>query len=81
VGALPLSTLPKAGLEHPDLPENYSYTGDYLAYQRCPRQYMLFHYYGLVPARSQTMLFGSAVHQTLDDLHQYLIAQRQGGKP
>lgn len=79
VGALRLSTLPNAGLEHPDLPENYSYTGDYLAYQRCPRQYMLFQHYGLVPSRSQTMLFGSAVHRTLDDLHQYLIAQRQGG--
>lgn len=76
---LALNTLPAADLDDDDLPQNYSFTGDYLGYQRCPRQYMLFRHYGLVPARSQTMLFGSAVHRTLDDLHQYLIAQRQGG--
>jgi DNA helicase-2/ATP-dependent DNA helicase PcrA len=37
---------------------------------------MVFQRYGFVPSRTQTMMFGSLVHQTLEDLHQYLIAQR-----
>lgn len=69
-------SLPAAGPDHDDLPRNYSYTSDYLLYQTCPRQYMLFRRYGLVPSRSQTMMFGSLVHRTMDDLHQLLIAQR-----
>jgi DNA helicase II / ATP-dependent DNA helicase PcrA len=69
-------TVPEAKLESDDLARNYSYTGDYLGYQKCPRQYMVFRRYGFVPSRTQTMMFGSLVHQTLEDLHQYLIAQR-----
>jgi DNA helicase-2/ATP-dependent DNA helicase PcrA len=76
IAQLDLAHLPETMLIDDALPRNYSFTGDYLAYQTCPRQYMIFHKYGFVPARSQTMMFGSLVHQTLDDLHQYLIAQR-----
>lgn len=71
-----VSSLPLAKADDKDLPKNYSYTADYLAYLKCPRQYMIFRKYGLVASRSQTMMFGSLIHRTLDDLHQYLIAQR-----
>lgn len=71
-----LATLPDAKLESDDLPQNYSYTGDYLMYQKCPRQYMIFRRYDFVPSRTQTMMFGNLVHRTLEDLHQFLIAQR-----
>jgi len=37
---------------------------------------MIFRKYGFVPSRSQTMFFGNLVHQTLEDLHHYLIAER-----
>ena len=76
IADLDLDTIPEAEGEKDQLPRNYSYTGDYLQYQKCPRQYMIFQRYGLVPSRSQTMMFGSLVHQTMDDLHQYLIARR-----
>ena len=71
-----LSGVPSAATTHDPAPRNYSFTSDYLAYTRCPRQYMVFRRYGFVPSRSQTMMFGSLVHRTLDDLHQLLIAQR-----
>lgn len=77
---LDLDTIPAATIEDTDLPKPYSYTGDYLLYRHCPRQYMLFQKYGLVPARSQMMFFGSLVHQTLEDLHNYLIAQRENAQ-
>ena len=76
ISQLDVSTLPAARLEEEDTPHSYSYTGDYLFYQKCPRQYMVFKKYGFVPSRSQTMMFGSLVHRTLDDLHQLLIARR-----
>ena len=73
---LDLHAVPEARLESDHLARSYSYTGDYLNYQKCPRQYMVFQRYGFVPSRTQTMMFGSLVHQTIEDLHQYLIAQR-----
>ena len=71
-----VASLPAAHLQKDDTPRSYSYTGDFLFYQRCPRQYMIFRKYGFVPSRSQTMMFGSLVHRTLEDLHQLLIARR-----
>jgi DNA helicase II / ATP-dependent DNA helicase PcrA len=68
--------LPTAGVKNEELPHTFSYTGDYLFYRKCPRQYMIYRKYGFVPARSQTMFFGSLVHQTLEDLHQRLISSR-----
>lgn len=58
------------------LGQSYSYTSDYLLYKRCPRQYMIFRKYGFVPARSQLMLFGSLVHQTIEDLHNHLLIEK-----
>jgi DNA helicase II / ATP-dependent DNA helicase PcrA len=71
-----VSTVPAANLEDQELPQSYSYTGDFLLYRKCPRQYMLFRKYGFAPSRSQTMFFGSLVHETLEDLHQQLIHAR-----
>lgn len=72
-----VSSLPVAKIEGGDIPRNYSYTSDYLQYQKCPRQYMLFRKYGFVASRSQTQFFGTLVHQTLEDLHLLLISQRK----
>ena len=72
-----INTVPAAKLDELDLSKNYSYTSDYLLYQKCPRQYMIFQKYGFVPSWSQTMFFGSLVHQTLEDLHQHLIAEKR----
>lgn len=68
-----IETLPNAEVDENDVSRNYSYTSDYLNYQKCPRNYMLFRKYDFVPSRSQTMFFGSLVHQTIEDLHNYLI--------
>lgn len=57
----------------------YSFTADYQLYSRCPRRYMMFRQLGFVPYRSQSLFFGNVVHQTLEDLHNYLIAQRAEG--
>ena len=74
---LDVASLPVSRPTDSDLPRAYSYTGDYLAYRRCPRQYMIYRKYGFEPARTQTQFFGSLVHRTLDDLHNFLIARRE----
>jgi superfamily I DNA/RNA helicase len=74
IPALDWETLPAAQLDDVELPKNYSYTGDFLLYLQCPRQYMVYRKYGFAPSRSLTMMFGNLVHRTLDDLHQYLIS-------
>jgi len=71
-----VSSLPEARIKESELPKTYSYTGDYLFYKRCARSYMVFGRYDFAPARTQTMFFGSLVHQTIEDLHQYLISAR-----
>lgn len=71
-----LSTLPAAKPEADQLTRNYSYTSDYLLYQKCPRQYMIFRKYGFVASRSQTQFFGTLVHKTIEDLHYLLISRR-----
>jgi DNA helicase II / ATP-dependent DNA helicase PcrA len=72
-----LESMPDEKLEKEELPKNYSFTSDYLLYQTCPRNYMIFRKYGFVASRSQTLFFGNLVHQTLEDLHHHLIAQRK----
>lgn len=72
-----VSSLPDELFEKEELGKSYSYTADYLHYIRCPRQYMILRKYGFVASRSQTMLFGSLVHQTIEDLHHLLINERK----
>ncbi|REB11148.1 ATP-dependent helicase [Sporosarcina sp. BI001-red] len=73
---LDVSKLSNSEIKINDIPKVYSYTSDYLMYIKCPRNYMVFKKYGFVPSRSQTMLFGSLVHQTIEDIHNQIISSR-----
>jgi DNA helicase-2/ATP-dependent DNA helicase PcrA len=59
------------------LGKTYSYTADFLMYNWCPRQYMVMRKYGFATGKSQTMFFGSLVHQTIEDLHYRLMDLRR----
>lgn len=71
-----LSFFPENTHQKGDAMRNYSYTGDYLGYLNCPRYYMTFSKYGFAPSRTTAMFFGQLVHQTVEDLHNRLIAVR-----
>ncbi|HDR4593969.1 TPA: UvrD-helicase domain-containing protein [Bacillus cereus] len=73
-----INMLSKTKSRQKNIPRVYSYTSDYLLYKQCPRYFMLYREYGFVPSRSQTILFGSVVHRTVEDLHNYLIAKNEG---
>lgn len=76
---LDLKTIPEAKPDDEDTPRNYSYTSDYLLFQKCPRQYLIYRKFDFVPSRAQTQFFGSLVHKTIEDLHHHLIALREKG--
>jgi DNA helicase-2/ATP-dependent DNA helicase PcrA len=81
IADLDLDKIPRAEPKHEEeLPKTYSYTGDYLAYRACPRRYMFYRHYDFAPTRAQTMFFGSLVHRTIEDLHQWLRAQAEAGR-
>lgn len=81
IADLDLDGVPVAEATHEEvLPKAYSYTGDYLAYRACPRRYMIYRRYNFAPARAQTMFFGSLVHRTVEDLHEWLRAQFEAGR-
>ncbi len=69
---LKIEDLPDGEDKSERLAHVYTYTGDYLPYKNCPRSYMAFHKYNFVPSRSQTMFFGSLVHQSIEDLQNFL---------
>lgn len=49
--------------------KDYAFTSDILTYERCPTQYMVFRYLGFAEHRVQGTMFGSLVHQTIEDIH------------
>ncbi|QDZ80156.1 ATP-dependent helicase [Priestia megaterium] len=71
-----VSTLSRVELKEDEIPKVYSYTGDYLLYLKCPRNYMVFKKYGFVPSRSQTMFFGNLIHKTIEDIHNRIISMK-----
>ncbi len=71
------ATLPAAREEADKEGRSYSFTGDYLPYRKCPRNYMAFRKYGFVPSRGQSMFFGRLVHETIEDLHHLVMAKAE----
>lgn len=78
ISTLDLSTVPAAKPESDDTMRSYSYTADYLRYLECPRSYMIFRKYDFADSRTGGMFFGNLVHQTIEDLHNHVIALREG---
>jgi DNA helicase-2/ATP-dependent DNA helicase PcrA len=76
---LDTSSVPQAVPAAAELGDTYSFTGDYLLYRRCPRNYMIYRQYGFVPSRGQTMFFGRLIHETIEDIHNLVLARKEAG--
>jgi DNA helicase-2/ATP-dependent DNA helicase PcrA len=69
--------LAAVGLDHvhpAGLKREYSYTSHVLIYEGCPRQYQFFKHWEFSPVREGPMLFGTLVHQTIEDIHKAALA-------
>lgn len=52
-----------------DLKRTFSFTSHIAVYENCPRQYKFFKELNFLPVRSGSMLFGTLVHETIEDIH------------
>lgn len=52
-----------------NLKETYSFTSHVLMYERCSLQYKFFKELGFTPSRIGPTIFGTVVHQTIEDVH------------
>lgn len=61
---LELENVKKAQISH-----QYSFTSDIALFENCPLQYKFYRELEFTPARSGTIIFGTLVHQTIEDIH------------
>ncbi len=61
---LELESVKKAEISH-----QYSFTSDIALFENCPLQYKFYRELEFSPARSGTIIFGTLVHQTIEDIH------------
>ncbi len=68
-----LEKIPLATVRNVDLKSRYSFTSHITVYENCARQYKFFKELEFVPVRSGAILFGTLVHQTIEDIHKAVI--------
>jgi len=56
----------------------YGFTSHINVYDTCPRQYLMYKEYEFTPARAAQRIFGSLVHQTIEDIHRHVLEKLPG---
>ena len=57
-----------------DLKSEYSFTSHITVFEDCARQYKFYHDLGFAPIRRDPILFGTLVHQTIEDIHKAVLS-------
>jgi DNA helicase II / ATP-dependent DNA helicase PcrA len=57
-----------------NLKETYSFTSHINLYNTCPLQYKFFKDLAFTPVRQGAQIFGTVVHQTIEDVHKAVLA-------
>ncbi len=61
-------------VQPPNIKHEYAFTSHILLYEDCPLQYKFFRELEFSPVRTNAILFGSLVHQTIEDVHKTVLA-------
>jgi DNA helicase-2/ATP-dependent DNA helicase PcrA len=56
-----------------NLKREYSFTSDITLYETCAEQYRFFKELKFAPVRVGAMMFGTLVHQTIEDIHKAVL--------
>jgi len=56
-----------------NLKNSYSFTSDVLVFEGCAQQYRFFKDLEFAPVRTNAILFGTLVHQTIEDIHKAVL--------
>lgn len=57
-----------------NIKHQYSFTSHILLYENCPTQYKFFREVEFSPVRTNAILFGTLVHETIEDVHKQVLA-------
>ena len=68
-----LSKVTLAKIKDTNLKQSYSFTSDILIYEACPQQYRFFKDLEFAPVRTNAIVFGTLVHQTIEDIHKAVL--------
>lgn len=68
-----LHDVPLARVKEVDIKHQYSFTSHIAVYENCAEQFRFFKELEFAPARTGPMLFGTVVHQTIEDVHKAVL--------
>lgn len=68
-----LSALTFEAVKQINLKREYSFTSHITVFENCAEQYRFFKELGFAPVRESPMLFGTLVHQTIEDIHKTVL--------
>ena len=60
-----------------NLKNAYSFTSHITVYETCARQYKFYKELGFMPVRAGAMLFGTLVHETIEDVHKAALRHEE----
>lgn len=66
-----LETVKPSNIKH-----EYSFTSHILLYEGCPLQYKFYRELEFMPVRNSSFLFGTLVHETIEDIHKTVLEGR-----
>ena len=75
--SLCLAELPLEVVKQSNLKREYSFTSHITVYENCAEQYRFFRELDFVPVRRNSILFGTLVHQTIEDIHKTVLRGEQ----
>lgn len=65
--------LPLAQVKDVDLKREYSFTSHLTVFENCAEQYRFFKELEFAPIRTNPILFGTVIHQTIEDIHKTVL--------
>ncbi len=70
---VPLEVLTFEAMKEINLKREYSFTSHITVFENCAEQYRFFKELEFAPIRESPMLFGTLVHQTIEDIHKSVL--------
>lgn len=77
-GEVNLSALTFEAVKQINLKHEYSFTSHITVFENCAEQYRFFKDLEFAPIRESPMLFGTLVHQTIEDIHKTVLRGEEG---
>lgn len=65
--------LPLAVIKEVDVKQEYAFTSHISVFENCAEQYRFFRLLEFAPVRTSPILFGTLVHQTIEDIHKTVL--------